>query len=83
MSKRAEQRASEEYPRTNQVQFYHREGFVLGYEQAEKDFAELLKERIKTYEDIYNENRQFGNDNESTSEVLEELKMLLKEIKND
>lgn len=83
MSKRAEQRASEAYPRTNQVQFYHREGFVLGYEQAKKDFAELLKERIKTYEGIYEENKAYGGDTESTAEVLKELKMLLKEIKND
>ena len=47
MSKRAEKRALEAYPRINPVQFYHREGFVLGYEQAEKDLGwHSVKESI-------------------------------------
>lgn len=59
---RAEQRALEAYPRTNQVQYYHREGFVLGYEQAEKDTLEMAvnwlqsrlnKQGFLDYDDIF------------------------------
>ena len=47
---KAEQRAFEAYPRTNQVQYYHREGFVLGYEQAEKDLEPIIRAAINVYE---------------------------------
>ena len=95
MSKRAEQRASEAYPGNITVinddgtratfddsifNEQHRRTFIQGYEQAEKDFAELIQERIKTYEGIYEENKAYGGDTESNAEVLKELKALLKEV---
>ena len=96
MSKRAEQRALEAYPYspTEVNLFGHktitadgnscdRAKYLKGYEQAEKDFAELLKERIKTYEGIYEENKAYGGDTESTTEVLKELKSLLQDYEKD
>ena len=88
MSK-AEEKALEAYPQVwNEeedcdVNYEGRCGFTEGYEQAEKDFSELLQERIKTWESIYDENEQFGIDNEQANAVLEELKSLLEEYEKD
>ena len=98
MSKRAKQRALEAYPDiqfederkddlfddiNQSYSVLYRSIFLKGYEQAEKDFAELLKERIKTYDGIYEENKAYGGDTESTAEVLKELKSLLQDYEKD
>jgi hypothetical protein len=44
------------------------------------EFKALIEERIKTWEDIYDENEQFGFDNEQATAVLDELKSILKEL---
>lgn len=44
-------------------------------------FVKLIQERIKTWESIYDENEQFGFDNEQAVAVLAELKALLEEVK--
>ena len=93
MSKRAEELANDLYPEkwefnkkaTGQydTMLPRRKAYIQGYEQAEKDFAEILKERIKTYEGIYEENKAYDGDTESTAEVLKELKALLQDYEKD
>ena len=56
MSKRAEQRALEAYPVPQlegcsnilyDLECNHREGFVNGYEQAEKDILSIIQSRLE------------------------------------
>lgn len=46
-------------------------------------FKALIEERIKTWELIYDENEQFGFDNEQATAVLEELKAILEVLENE